>query len=1581
MAFRRASCRALAALFIALAAPAGFAQSTVTLNATSGTGTISTNYTTSGGLTLDLGFFAEYLVVGGGGGGGGSGDSSSAWGGGGGGAGGLLTGTTTISATSYTVTVGGGGAGGQFSATAANQMGSNGANSLFGSFATGTGGGGGGRFKVAGNDGGSGGGGGGRGTGNDLRTPGGNGIAGQGNNGGASRDDDSSGRSAGGGGGGAGAVGGTGGTNVTTAGNGGAGLASSITGTSVIYAGGGGGGAWDTFDGETAGSGGSGGGGAGSTNSSATAGTDNFGGGGGGVGTNGAGGRGGSGIVIVRYQGASLGSIGGTVTSGSGSAAGYTLHTFTTSGTSTGTSALNLSGIDMNTRLGVTLTGTISGTGSLTFAGPGTLTLAANNTFTGDTRIASGTLAISNRDALFYSTLDMNASDSGAISFINSEARLGGLKGSRNLQIPGDQLNIGSNDENTTYTGSLSGTGRLVKWYDGTLTLSGSNSFTGTTYVAGGTLVIANANALAGSTLGVDAYSGGVISFSQNSSLGGLTSFGSPPGSFDNGSYTLTIGGNNANTEYNGGISGAGGLTKAGTGTLTLSGSTSFTGDTRIASGTLAIGHANALASSTLDMNASDSGSVTFSQASNLGGLKGSRDLANGGNMLTIGGNNQSTTYSGVLSGTGGVTKIGTGALTLSGNNTYSGLTTVSSGTLAIGSGGTSGSIAGDIANSGAVVFNRSTSNTYAGSISGTGSLTKQGTGSILTLSGSSSFTGDTRVAAGFLTVSNANALAGSTLDMNASDSGSIIFSQGSSIGGLTGSRNLANGGNTLSIGGNNASTTYSGVLSGAGGLTKQGTGTLTLTGNNTYSGLTTVSVGTLAIGAGGTTGAIAGNIANSGAVVFNRSNALTYTGSISGTGGLTKQGAGALTLTGSNTYTGPTTVSSGTLLIGSGGASGSIVGDIANSGAVVFNRYDSLTYAGSISGTGGLTKQGGGTLTLTGSSSCTGDTRVTQGTLVVANANALSASTLDWASATGITFMQASTLGGLKGANSFSNSGYTLTIGGNGQSTAYSGRLTGAGGLTKTGAGTLTLAGGNSYTGDTRIASGTLAVANTYSLGMSTLDLNAIDSGSIIFSQASVLGGLKGSRNLSNGGNLLGIGANNQSTTYSGVLSGTGGLVKFGAGTLTLTGNNTYTGSTTVSKGTLAIGDGGTAGSLVGAVKLTPGTSLVFNRSDASTYAGNITGTGSLTKLGVGTLTLTGSNTFKGDTTVSAGTLVLGSGNALATTAAVTVASGATLDATVPIRIGYIDSQGTVTGSNNLTATLTVTRSGNIGGITDGTDSQGTFAAGIVKLGTGTSTVNSANTYTGLTWVKEGTLAAGLANAFAAGSDLTVDSPATFDRAGYSQTVADADIDGVVANSSLGGLLTIAGTLSGTGVLNGDVLVNGVHAPGNSPGIQTFNGDLTYGSGAVINWELIANSVSTSPSVFDQVFLGGLADLTFSGANVLSLSFDSAGSLVDWTDVFWDVNQTWTLFDLNGGSTTGFNFLALGGSLLDSTGSSLNAATRGSFSLGQTGQDVVLLYTAASTGVPEIDPAGCASVVALVTGALGLLERRRRRA
>ena len=145
-------------------------------------------------------------------------------------------------------------------------------------------------------------------------------------------------------------------------------------------------------------------------------------------------------------------------------------------------------------------------------------------------------------------------------------------------------------------------------------------------------------------------------------------------------------------TTMTGTISGSGGLTKSGAGTFAVNAPTTYTGDTRIGAGTLSVGHQNALQSTTLDMDASDSGSLGFAGGiadATLGGLKGSRGitLTNAGSAavnLSVGNNNQSTTYSGGLSGAGGLTKIGTGALSLIGTNTYSGTTNILQGSLKV---------------------------------------------------------------------------------------------------------------------------------------------------------------------------------------------------------------------------------------------------------------------------------------------------------------------------------------------------------------------------------------------------------------------------------------------------------------------------------------------------------------------------------------------------------------------------------------------------------------------------------------------------------------------------------------------------------------------------------------------------------------------------------------------------------------------------------------------------------------------------------------------------------------------------------
>ena len=258
------------------------------------------------------GYAVNYLVVAGGGGGGGYNNGA------GGGAGGLLTTSTTLSTGSvYTITVGAGGAGG----SAASGNAANGSASSISSIATSTGGGGGGGFDgssggTAGSSGGSGGGG-----GAGSASAGGAGTSGQGFAGGNGT---GTGTAAGGGGGGASAVGNNASSGV--GGNGGAGVSNSISGAAVNYAGGWGG---STGSG-TVGTGGLGGGGAGAISSTGTAGTANTGGGGGGkyTGSGTFGGAGGSGIVIISYLGSQRGT-GGTVTS----SGGYTIHTFTSSGT------------------------------------------------------------------------------------------------------------------------------------------------------------------------------------------------------------------------------------------------------------------------------------------------------------------------------------------------------------------------------------------------------------------------------------------------------------------------------------------------------------------------------------------------------------------------------------------------------------------------------------------------------------------------------------------------------------------------------------------------------------------------------------------------------------------------------------------------------------------------------------------------------------------------------------------------------------------------------------------------------------------------------------------------------------------------------------------------------------------------------------------------------------------------------------------------------------------------------------------------------------------------------------------------
>ncbi|WP_218824102.1 autotransporter-associated beta strand repeat-containing protein, partial [Achromobacter xylosoxidans] len=238
------------------------------------------------------------------------------------------------------------------------------------------------------------------------------------------------------------------------------------------------------------------------------------------------------------------------------------------------------------------------------------------------------------------------------------------------------------------------------------------------------------------------------------------------------------------------------------------------------------------------------------------------------------------------------VNQIGTGTTILTANNTYTGGTTISAGTLQLGNGGTTGAILGDVANNGALTFNRSDVQTFAGQISGGGVVNQIGAGTTI-LTANNTYMGGTTISAGGLQLGNGGT-SGSILG-NVANDGLLAFNRSDTM-------------------------TLAGQISGSGAVNQIGTGTTVLTGNNSYTGGTTIAAGTLQLGNGGTTGAIVGDVTNNGALAFNRSDVHTFPGLISGSGVVNQIGIGTTILTADNTYTGGTTISAGTLQLGNGG-------------------------------------------------------------------------------------------------------------------------------------------------------------------------------------------------------------------------------------------------------------------------------------------------------------------------------------------------------------------------------------------------------------------------------------------------------------------------------------------------------------------------------------------------------------------------------------------------------------------------------------------------------------------------------------
>jgi fibronectin-binding autotransporter adhesin len=312
----------------------------------------------------------------------------------------------------------------------------------------------------------------------------------------------------------------------------------------------------------------------------------------------------------------------------------------------------------------------------------------------------------------------------------------------------------------------------LTKSGPGTLILNGANTYSGTTTIDGGTLQMGNALALGASGSGL-ALNGGTLDLNgQNPTVG---KFSGTSGLVTNNSAastsTLTVYFASGNSTFSGSIADGAGkvaLSITGGGTVVLTGGNAFTGDTTIAGGGIWIKDTNSLQNSTV--NLLSGGGLTFdasvsSRNYTLGALSGTanQNLKQSNNnpiLLTVGGNNSTTTYSGVLTGvnlSSVLTKTGNGMLTLTGNNNMGSgsKVVISGGTLQVGNGGTGeGLSCAWISDSRALIFNHADPLTIAASITGAGSVTKYGSG-MLTLSGANKYTGATTIDAGTLAVSS----------------------------------------------------------------------------------------------------------------------------------------------------------------------------------------------------------------------------------------------------------------------------------------------------------------------------------------------------------------------------------------------------------------------------------------------------------------------------------------------------------------------------------------------------------------------------------------------------------------------------------------------------------------------------------------------------------------------------------------------------------------------------------------------------------------------------------------------------------
>lgn len=1031
--------------------------------------------------------------------------------------------------------------------------------------------------------------------------------------------------------------------------------------------------------------------------------------------------------------------------------------TVTVSGTGTFTS----SGTDSFTAL-TQSGGTVNGTGVLTLSGAfqqsggttgGSVDInTATFTQTGGTIASGTTVTSSGAQSLQGGTIAGNLDGAGAITAASGTTGITGtVTNAASLTVSGGTVNL-------TGAGSVDTSTNAVNVSSGTLSTDGNGIADGETVTVSGTgtLTVTGAD-----TVAVLTQTGGTINGSASlTSSGAFTQSGATTttgGTVDINAATFTQSGGAtiaAGTSVTssgaqalqggtiaGTLDGAGAVTVS-TGITNLTGAGAITVATSIginAGGTLTSDGNGITDTATV----SNSGTFTITGAETIGGLTGAGTTNLTGANLTTG-NASINTFSGTMQGTGGLVVQGTNETALSGTNTFSGGTTINSGTLSLANDGSNLSdtglvtvnapgtllLVGDetigaVQGSGAVnIFSGvlttgdASSTTLSGNITGAGSLVKQGAGTF-TVSGNVAT--NATVNAGTLALSGTNTMTSITVD----GTGRLRLLSNAAAGGASGQ--ITTTGSVISYGnGVNSATpinlnsnttqlevlaadsaTQSGIISETGGarpIEKIGTGTLTLSGANTYTGATTVTAGTLnvqngaaiadnsevTVASGATFGLLSneavGFVTGPGAISLGTSTLtlngdgdgtsgenFSYAGIISGTGGLTKAGDDRQILSGASTYDGTTSVNAGVLTIQNGTALGSTTGGTVVAPGAALEVQGGITSAENLAISGTGIANGGALRNVSGDNTMSGSIDLVAAARVNSDAGTLTLS------------------GGITGATQ------NLTVGGAGNTTISGAITTTTGTVTKDGTGTLTLSGANTYTGATTITAGTLIVTSGAALsdtgtvtiangGTLTVNTNQEFIGNLASSDVATSTAI-----VNNNAGLVIVGADD--TTFDGNISGSAQLTYQGTGSLTLTGTNALTGNLTSS----GLG-GGNDGTDDGAINIT-GAGTVASGFIVALDGGTITTDGGAL-VSNANLIVDGANssaTLTGSETIGA---LLGNGPGIATTGTVTltgVGTILTLNGSSPFG-SIIGSDVTGTGTLNVTGgTTTVTAAGDV--------------------------------------------------------------------------------------------------------------------------------------------------------------------------------------------------------------------------------------------------------------------------------------------